>query len=172
LRASTSITTDPDREQLRQFCIDACDAVELDLGRIVARRTVVETYDGGGEALLLRSTPLISVTTVVESGTTVTAYVPDTDRGMLWRGTTISQQSWARGRRNIVVTYVAGYVNPPPAVRYAAKGAIQMAWQESQQAPHPLLQEFSPELAIGLAAPPGTADIYQRAYKSLRAGPQ
>ena len=173
LRAVTTITTLADREQLRWLCLAASDAVERDLGRVVARRTVVETYDGGADALVLLSTPVISITSVTESGVAVTnpgGYVLNTRTGLLYRGSTTSGQYWAWGRQNIVVTSVAGMVNPPAVIRLVALYLIQALWQSSQQAPHPLLDEggveeagvFAGALLTGLPQP------LKNAYASLQ----
>src|SRR5215470_3415953 len=76
LRATGIITTAADREQLRWLCSAATDAVERDIGRAITRRTVTELYDGAVCELIMLTTPIISITTVVESGTTLS---PSTD---------------------------------------------------------------------------------------------
>lgn len=170
LRAGGVITSDADREQLQWLCLVATDAVERDLGRAVVRRPVVETYDGNGGGVSLRSTPAISVTSVVESGTTLTAtdYLLNVSQGVLLRGTTTSDLSWASGRQNIVVTYVAGYANPPRIVRKVALNAVQAMWQTSQQASHPLINEdVAPEFIA--ASIEGLTPLEMRAYDRLRA---
>jgi hypothetical protein len=172
LRAVSTITTLADREQLRWLCLAASDAVERDLGRVVARRTVVETYDGGITALVLRSTPVISITTVVEDDITLTAndYVLRKRGWLLQRGTTKSQRYWADGWENITVTSVAGMINPPAVVRLVALYLVQALWQSSQQAPHPLLDEGGAEEANVFAGAllTGLPQPLKNAYASLR----
>jgi hypothetical protein len=169
LRASGVLTSDADREQLQWLCMVACDAVERDLGRTIARRTVTETYDGGRWKINLRSTPVISITTVTESGTALSAgdYVVNTSTGQLARGSTLSPSWFASGWQNIVVTYVAGYADPPKIVRKVALNGVQRMWQESQVASHPLLDEAG-ELAVAVAAGALTP-LELGAYNSLRA---
>jgi hypothetical protein len=169
LRAGGVITSDADREQLQWLCFVASDAVERDLGRTIMRRTVTEVRDGGRDRLNLLSTPVISVTSVTESGTLLTAsdYVINLSTGVLYRGSTISGFNFAWGRQNLTIVYVAGYVDPPRIVRKVALNGVQRAWQASQQAPHPALEEFGPE-AIAFAAGSLTP-LELGAYNSLRA---
>jgi hypothetical protein len=169
LRASGVITSDADREQLQWLCMVASDAVERDLGRLIMRRTVTETYDGVAEQIVLRQHPVISVTTVVESGTTLTGtdWVLNTSRGSLYRGTTTNELWWESGRQNVTVTYVAGYADPPRSVREVALGTVQELWQASQQAEHPLLDETT-GLAVQSAASALPGPL-RGAYRRLRA---
>jgi hypothetical protein len=170
LRAGGVITSDADREQLQWLCLVATDAVEHDLGRVLVRRTIVETYEGAGGAISLRSTPVISITSVVEAGTTLTIndYLLNVSQGVLLRGTSLSSQSWAYGRQNIVVTYVAGYARPPAIARKVALNAVQAMWQTSQQASHPLINEdVAPEFIS--ASVEGLTPLEMRAYDRLRA---
>ena len=132
------------------------------------RRSVTESYDGGQYALILRSTPVVSVTSVIDSGVTLTAldYTLDTGAGILYRGTTSYRTGFTVGRNSVEVTYVAGYANPPAVVRLAALNLIQSMWQQSQQAFHPGLDEAGPESFVAqslaeLARLPG--------YDSMRA---
>ncbi len=170
LRAGGVITSDADREQLQWLCLVATDAVEGDLGRVLVPRTIVETHDGGYGHIRLRSTPVISVTSVVEAGTTLTAndYVLVPAQGLLYRGTTTSSQFWLSGRQNIVVTYVAGYADPPKVARKVALNAVQAMWQTSQQASHPLINEdVAPEFISASAE--GLTPLETRRYERLRA---
>jgi hypothetical protein len=168
LRASGILTSDADREQLQWLCGAATDAIERDLGRVLTRRTFAEVYDGGDVAIVLRQSPVISVTSVADSSVSLTAsdYTLDSSAGILYRGSTSGY--WARfttGRQSVLVTYVAGYTDPPRVARLAALTLIQSLWQTSQQAFHPGLDEtalesFAPAVA-GLSQIPG--------YDSLRA---
>jgi hypothetical protein len=170
LNASGVLTSDPNREQLQWLCIVASDAVERDLGRIIARRTVTEIYDGGRSAILLRSTPVISVTSVTESGTTLGSsdYVINLATGVLYRGSTLVPWSFWWGRQNITVVYVAGFADPPKIVRKVALNGVQRMYQESQQASHPALEDVSAEGAI-FAAAGSLTPLELGAYNSLKA---
>jgi hypothetical protein len=169
LRAAGVITSDADREQLQWLCLVASDAVERDLGRIIARRTVTEVYDGGRWSIMLRSTPVLSITSVTESGTLlgVGDYTINPSTGLLYRGSTLSTQWWAWGRQNVTVVYVAGFADVPRIVRKVALNGVQRMWQESQQASHPLLDEA---VEAGIAVAAGTlTPLELGAYNSLKA---
>jgi hypothetical protein len=169
LRAGGIIISDADREQLQWLCLVASDAVERDLGRVIARRTVTEVYDGGRMAIMLRSTPVLSITSVTESGTLLGPgdYVVNPSTGLLYRGSTLSSLWFTYGRQNVTVVYVAGYLDPPRIVRKVALNGVQRSWQESQQASHPLLDEA---IEAGIAVAVGTlTPLELGAYNSLKA---
>lgn len=170
LRASGVIVSGPDLEQLRWLCSVACSAVEHDLGRTIARKSVSETFDGYRSALLLTNTPLISITTVVESGITLTAgvdFTADVRAGIVYRGGQQSPRPWLWGRQNVVITYVAGYTDPPRIARKVALNGVQRMWQASQQMPHPSMDDVGAEAIFSAA---GTlTPLEMGAYQSLRA---
>jgi hypothetical protein len=169
LRAAEIVTSYADLEQLQWLCLVATDAVERDLNRVLTRRVVTETFDGGEPALILRKSPVISITSVTDSGVSLSAldYTLDTSTGILYRGSTSGY--WVRfatGRQSVSVTYVAGYLDPPRAARMVALSVVQSMWQESQQAGHPLIDE-----SVGgeVFSAVGSMNTYlQRAYDSLR----
>ena len=165
LRAAGIITTENDLDQLQWLTFVASDAVERDLGRTYQRKSFTETYSGGTDAVVLRHTPVLSVTSVTVSGTAISDYLLD-DFGILYRSAT-GCFTW--GRSNVVVSYVAGSVNPPPCVRFAALGVVQSMWQQSQQADHPSVDSVDGFSAIALAAPSRQVRELQAAYNSLRA---
>jgi len=173
LRATGVVTSDADREQLQWLCIVATKAVEQDLDRIFVRRSVTEAYDGGKTGIKLRSGPIISITSVVENGVTLTAntdYVLDSNSGVLWRGTASAAGWWAYGRQLVTVTYVAGMTNPPAVVRLVALYLIQALWQSSQQASHPAFDEGNLENASVFAGGllTGLPQPLRNAYESLQ----
>lgn len=166
LRGTNLISTVADLEQLRWLILAASDAMERDLGRQIARRTVTRTYDGGKCALLLLDTPVISITTVTENSVAVAAagYTLDTTAGILYRGATTAPIDWIWGRQNITVTSVVGMAEVPAVLRKIAVNAIARMWQHSQQMPHPALD---PDTAVALAV--GTlTPLELGAYNSFR----
>lgn len=170
LRAAKLLTKADDLDQLEWLAAVATDAIERDLGRPLLSKTVTEKYDGGEPELNLRTTPVLSVTTVTEGAATVTAagYVLDQNAGILCRGTTSGLWRWQRGRQNITVTYVAGFLDPPAVACKVALTAIERMWQTSQQAGHPLLDDVTAEAAVFTAY--GTlTPIEQAGYNALRA---
>lgn len=126
LRASNIITSDDDLEQLQWLCFVASEAVELDLDRVFTPRTIVETHDGGG-SVVLRKSPVISITSVTEDGSALTEFLPNLSTGILYRGTSYSPRAFGCGFQNIVVTYRAGYLNPPRVARKVALNLVQAA---------------------------------------------
>jgi len=169
LRALNIIVKAGDLEQLQFLCFVATDAVERDLDRILIRKTFVETYTGGDSFIVFDHVPVISVTTVVENGITLTTNDYLLDSPILWRGNTTSGINWSWGRLNVLITYQAGYLNPPVIARKVALNAVQRMWQESQQAAHPMIDELGESAvmtAIGLLTP-----IEKSAYDSLRVVP-
>lgn len=162
LRAADVLDHDADVEYLQFLTFVATDAVERDLGRVIMPRTVVETYNGGASTIVLRSTPVMSVTSVTQSGTAIADFIAE--GAILYRS---YYGCWMRGRQNITVTYVAGYANPPYVARKVALNAIQGMWQESQQAFHQGLDEFTAGAAVGTAAAQLTP-LEQSAYNTLR----
>ncbi|MDW3849659.1 phage gp6-like head-tail connector protein [Micromonospora sp. BRA006-A] len=101
--------------------IDAVTEVVEDIVGPVLPRTVTETHTGGAGTLILRRPPVISVTAVVENGTTLAdgAWQVDPETGILTR-------SGARWAGTVAVTYRAGRTVTPPSIRLAAKELAQV----------------------------------------------
>lgn len=150
MRARGVIDRDPDDlEILRWFVRVACEAVELDLGRYISAQTVTRTFDGGVTALVLKG-PIISITSVVDAGSTLTTdqYVADTSAGIVYRGGSTSPTWFTGGRQAVVITYRAGSIRPSSVARKVAmNGALRM-WQGSQQMPHPDLDDLDAEVQV------------------------
>lgn len=106
------ITGTADDAQLLAFCHRASDAADAYTGKLWRRTTVTaELHDGDGTPVLqLDCRPVLSVTSVTESGTSVasTGWVLDAAAGLLVRGTTTARSVWAVGTQNVSVTYMAG----------------------------------------------------------------
>lgn len=114
---SSTTTTD---SQLVELALQCSDYAELSTGRVWRRTTFTESYDGGRESIVLAQTPVLSITSVVESGTTAPAGTWFTNAfGVLYRGTSQWRMNWLPGRQNVVVTYVAG-----PAAGIVPSGII------------------------------------------------
>lgn len=146
--------TTNDSEMLN-MALAISDAVESHLGFPIRQRTVIERYDGGGDALALRTTAcpchvcsqysVLNVTAVVENGVSLTANVDfflDERRGMLRRGMFGGQFGYSYEwiylyAEGISVTYTTGYKATPPWARQAFLRAMANSWQRTQQRPHP-----------------------------------
>lgn len=99
----------PDHDALLQrYLRSASDHCEQQTG-VWRRQTLTATKDGGLVAVRLRS-PVVSVTSVTESGVAVPAsgWTLDAVQGLLYRGSTTCGEWWEAGRQNISVIYVSG----------------------------------------------------------------
>jgi hypothetical protein len=169
LRAVGVIKGVVDLDELQWLCFVASNAVEADLDRVVAKRTVTETYDGNVQYLVLRSTPVVSITSVLENGVSLDVasnVTLDRNSGILWRGLALNSTVFGWGRQNITVTYVAGMQPVPYILRKVALNTIQAMWQDSQQAPNPGMAAYaqSPDAAVTAMLTP----VEKAAYDSLR----
>jgi len=160
---STSTTAD---EELRTTLVTATEVAERWTDRRWRRAVITaETHDGGACHLALWESYPLSVTTVVESGTTLSPadYVLDINAGILWRGTTTTGLRWRWGRQNIAVTYVAG---PPDGLvpTPIRQGIMEMArhlWQ-AQRGPGRLpLGEGEDVFFEGFAIPRRAVELWQ-----------
>jgi len=139
-------------EDLRELIADATPIMEDLVGSILSRPRS-ETYDGGRAQIVLLHSPLISVTSVVESygstyertltlqnrfdGSPVSAYGFDFDAetGLLTRLVSGVVAAFPQGRRNIQVTYISGRVAVSGNVLRATRLLIRSLWQLEQRAP-------------------------------------
>lgn len=111
-KAMLNITSTASDEELRETILEAVDIAERKTGRKFRRTTHTDSYDGGrGAHLVLRHQPVVSVTSVTESGTALAAgtdYVADLTDGILVRGQSTATGWWAGGNQNVTVVYVSG----------------------------------------------------------------
>jgi hypothetical protein len=113
--------------ELREHIESVTDVIE-DICGPVARRTVVETYSGCGQpAIALNQTPIVSVTSVTESGQAVAASGYSlSDGGVLTRVSGYTATRWTAGVNNIVITYVVGRPVVTASIREGAKELIRV----------------------------------------------
>lgn len=106
----------------------AVGIIEREAGTSFVARTVTdEEHDGGGDAILLDTPYVVSVTSVEESGVAVTDTLR-VKRGVLRRYASGASTPgrWATGTGNVLVTYEAGYSEtPPPDIKEAALAATR-----------------------------------------------
>lgn len=115
-------------DELTRFIDAATTMCESWTGRSLRLRTVSgELHDGGRATLLLRQTPVASVTTVVEDAVTASGFVVDTDNGIVYRDSD-GDATWVGGRRAVSVTYQAGWATPPDDVKQAVLEALRHLW--------------------------------------------
>jgi hypothetical protein len=131
--------TDTDYDdELRLFMDATTDLVENYLGIIIGKRTFTsELYDGNNEFIRIRNPKVISITSVYENGELLNSgqYVMDYTGQRLYRigsGTLYATNSygyWSGGMNNISISYIAGFVNPPAAVRQGTLETLRHLWQ-------------------------------------------
>lgn len=150
LNYSTPTSAGADDAQLQNLLAAACDMIERNVGPI-APTTYTERYDGwgGDPELLLRHSPVLSVTSVTEQwstgGTHVLeestfgpgqdGYQVDREIGLLVR---VFQGNWPRtwfpGSLNVQVVYTAGYNPIPPLIRLGCLELVAHWWTQGHQA--------------------------------------
>lgn len=125
------VTDTSEDAELQGFVDAATAAVETQLGQVVEPRTVVDQLDfsSGATSFLLRSVPVISLTSIVSlDGTqTWTAAPPvmyvDAASGL------VTVLSGAPVLGSVLATYQAGMAVVPANVRLAALIIIQHLWE-------------------------------------------
>lgn len=132
-----NVTSTSSDEEIRQFILEATDIAERLTSRQLRRKQFVENYSVSGAYFSLKQQPVVSVTSIVEDGVTLTAgtdYVIDTSIGIAYRGSNLSPLYWHAGSDNIVVTYIAGEVNPSPTAQLLVKELTRHLWRTQRGA--------------------------------------
>lgn len=116
-------------DELGDFISSVTDVIEHIVGPVVPRE-VVEVHDGGKPAVVLRRPPVLSVTSVAESGTTLDAvgYTTSVAAGVLYR----SSGRFAGTHGAISVTYQAGRATTPASIKQAAKELVAVNFRPQQ----------------------------------------
>lgn len=124
-----------DDEEILDFVRATTAVCERYVGKIV-RETFTETHNGGKRCLLLRHLPVLSVTSVTESGGLLgaSAYALADYAGILTRVIGVQEYPWLAGTQNIVVVYVAGSTSTPPSTGQAARIILQHMWETQRPA--------------------------------------
>lgn len=123
-----NITDSSSDAELAGFIGAATQPVEDVVGPVV-QRTVTEVFDGGRASVLLTSRPVSSITSVTDTGATIssTSYTFNAASGVLTQIAGPSPLPFLVGVQSVSVTYVAGRVANTAAVASSAYGAIRMA---------------------------------------------
>lgn len=98
-----------DDEELAGYVSGVTRVVERYVG-VVIGRSVTDVFDGGGAVVLLRTLPVLSITSVTDSGATVDAsgYRVSKPSGVLTRVAGPSPLPFLPGFQSVEVTYQAG----------------------------------------------------------------
>jgi uncharacterized phiE125 gp8 family phage protein len=153
-----NVTATTDDEEIRRMLGVATDLCERYTGRALRRKTVTESHpsDGYASTLVLRQVPALSVTSVSENATAVTAsgYTLRGDLGLLVRGPATAPSTWAFG--TVTVVYVAGYADPPAVATEAVLVVLRHLWDTQTQSIRPAfggsdgVDTYSPGAAYAL----------------------
>jgi hypothetical protein len=138
-----------------RFLIASCTAVMEDLCGPILARTVTDTYDGGRTQIALLTTPLISITSIIESAGsgyqhTLTAqdpftgsgfdsfgYMVDLKEGLITRTASGVAIPFIGGTRNIRVVSVAGRASIPANLIKATQRLVRFTYQQEFQGQRP-----------------------------------
>ena len=145
--------------------------IDANCGPMVQRTVTNELHDGGNRTFRLSKAPCSSITTLTEyQGTTAVtctaetpgvfpanSYLFDAASGYVLRRTSGSDGTWAPGRSNIVVTYVAGRFTSTSTVDARVKQAAAMClrhlWAIQYGSGNSMFGEIDMPTPIGFAIP-------------------
>jgi hypothetical protein len=133
-RAHLNMSATTNDEELRRFVEAATDFIEGKIGPVVRRTITNKPVIPGADGRLYLNGPAVSLTTITAaygSGGTYTVgdYYLDTGTGVVhppYYGQTFTLP--------VLVTYVAGRVIVPPAIRQAALDYIKWRWESQRGA--------------------------------------
>jgi hypothetical protein len=122
-------------DELMGFVRSATAVCEQYVGAI-ARTAFTESFDGGVSRVALSHAPVLSVTSVTESGNALVAsdYTLSPLSGVLTRTSNFVEFPFYMGSRNVTVSYLAGRTATPPNVRQAALIIVQHMWETQRPA--------------------------------------
>lgn len=157
--AATDTANDSD---LERYVEAATPVIENITGPLLVRS---ETYsfDGGFRAVVL-PVRFASVTSVVESGDTITDFVSEPDAGIIAAGTTESPRDFAYGHQNVVVTVSVGAATVPAHVKLATRELVRHWWQQGRQGNRPGFGNDMPAeggIPMGFAVPKRVRELLE-----------
>jgi len=134
VRAHLGITSTVTDERLREHLLLASEMCESYTRRTYRQTTVTELHDGGTDTILLRRSPVQSVTSVTVSGGLVAAadWTADLTGCLIRRNTSSGSAYWVGGNQNVSVVYVAGATSVPWKVRQACLELVRHLWDSQR----------------------------------------
>lgn len=109
-------------------------AINNHLNRALLSASYSEVYDGrGGQVLMLRNRPVTAVASLSIDGITIPAATTRPIVGYAFDATALylsEGYAFARGLRNVAVTYTAGYATTPPDVEQAILEWLNVIYRE------------------------------------------
>lgn len=117
--------------------ITACSAqIEAWCGRVFASAPYIDIQDGdGSDYLILKNRPIISIQSVTLDGDPISASPDGISAGYTFDSTTLYYiGGWfCRGRRNVNVSYTAGFATVPPDIAQAAIALVGFQYNKSRR---------------------------------------
>jgi hypothetical protein len=174
-RGIRSVGTATD-EDLRDLISDATPIMEYLVGPIL-RTSRIETYDGGGSKIVLLWSPVISISSMLESygnnvrtltlqdpfagtGQDGYGYTVDLASGIVTRRSAGVARPFALGKRNVQVSYVSGRTVVGGNVLRATRMLIRHLWQiENGRVPLVNGQPEATTLILGYAVPNAVVEM-------------
>jgi hypothetical protein len=138
VKSHLNIAVDTHDEEIRRFIDAATDLCQNYVGSILGRDTFVsEKYDGNTDIIRLRNPRALSITSIYENGTLIdpTQYMLDPTGQRVQRLSVGSLAGpnyfgvWAPGVQNIVISYISGFINPPPSAKQGLLEEVRHLWQ-------------------------------------------
>lgn len=145
-KAFLNITSTNQDTELGSFITSASDMITNRVGPVAGSPTFDEWYDGGSTRIVLRHTPVQSITSITESygsttyytltaqaldgggGTSAYGYTVDLTHGIVTRRAAGIAVPFAAGQQNVHVVYVGGYSSTPAELQLATNLLIQHMW--------------------------------------------
>jgi hypothetical protein len=116
VRLSGAVPADTEDDAVEELIRQGSAAVETYTGRVFAKETGIQTERLTCSAwrIFLERTPVVSIASVVEDGTTLDAdeYEVDTQTGILRK---LADDAYSYWSGKVVITYTGGYVLPDDA---------------------------------------------------------
>ena len=174
-RAGIGMSASTTKDEDIRLLIAAVTPIMEDIVGPILRKTRVETYDGGTSQINLLWSPVISITSIVESygstyvrtltaqdifagtGSDAYGYTVDLTTGIVTRRASGVAMCFMAGKRNVQVTYVSGRTAISSNVLMATRRLIRHLWSQEQQSFRPnVLSAPDPNMALtpsGFAVP-------------------
>ena len=142
-----NITNNTSDASVQSMLSAASDMIQNRIGPVGGSPTFDEWYDGGSTKIVLRHTPIQSITKITEAWAATAIYTlnasvldgtptdtgswgysVDLSAGIITRRAAGFAVPFAPGVQNVHVQYVAGYATVPEELKLAAKLMVQHMW--------------------------------------------
>lgn len=134
LNIATGVTAND--TEIERYIEAATPVIEKLTGPLIVRSRTF-TFDGGGDLVIL-PVAYTTLTSVVESGVTITSsVVGEPTTGLIRAGTQTVPTTFKVGVQNIVVTVSVGSATVPYNVKLAAKELVRHWYQQGKQGNRP-----------------------------------